>query len=509
MARGWKNWDRRRPRVLRAGIVVLCTLIIGAASQGDTARADDVLTYHNGPSRAGLYRVPDLTLGAARSLHLDPKFHGAVQGHVYAQPLYWHSAAGRALLVVATESNFVYALDAQSGQVVWRTGLGPPVPRSALPCGNIDPVGVTGTPVIDPKAGVVYLASASRNLDRPLQRIFALSLKDGGIVPGWPLDVGGELRKRKLAFSERIQQQRGALLLLGSALYVPYGGAWGDCGRYRGTVVQIETASPKLDAVWQTRANGGGIWAIGGPSSDGVSIFVTTGNTFDAKEWSDGEAILRLKAGLGRSNDPRDFFTPSNWQRLDETDTDLGGTGALPIDIFSGASPAARVMAFGKDGNAYLTDRANLGGIGKDIAHAHVSESQIITAPVAYATKDATMVAFTNGGGGKCAARSITALRIVASGNAPIAPAWCAALDGAGAPIVTTTDGISDAIVWVTGAEGDNLLHGFDGQSGKVVFDGGRTRLSGLRHFGTLIAADDRLYVGADNAVYAFTFGSR
>jgi len=504
-----RNWNRHRLHLLRAVLAALCALGLGTTSQTGRAYADDVLTYHNGPSRAGLYRMPGLTLGAARALHLDPKFHGAVQGHVYAQPLFFHPATGRALLIVATESNFVYALDAQSGQVVWRTGLGPPVPRSALPCGNIDPVGVTGTPAIDPRTGVVYLASLSRNLDRPLQRIFALSLKDGSIVPGWPLDVGAEFGKQKLAFSERTQQQRGALLLLGGALYVPYGGAWGDCGRYRGTVVQIETASPKLDGVWQTRANGGGIWAVGGPSSDGVSIFVTTGNTFDAKDWSDGEAILRLKPGLARSSDPRDFFTPSNWQRLDETDTDLGGTGALPIDIFTGGPPAARVMAFGKDGNAYLTERANLGGVGKDIANLHVSESQIITAPAAYPTKDATMVAFTNGGGGKCAGRSVTALRIVASGNAPIAPAWCAALDGAGAPIVTTSDGVSDTIVWVTGAEGDNLLHGFDGQSGKVVFDGGKTQLSGLRHFGTLIAAEGHLYIGADNAVYAFTFAGR
>jgi outer membrane protein assembly factor BamB len=84
--------------------------------------------------------------------------------------------------------------------------------------------------------------------------------------------------------------------------------------------------------------------------------------------------------------------------------------------------------------------------------------------------------------------------------------AWCAPLSGGGSPIVTTTDGVSDPIVWVTGAEGDNLLHGFDGSSGKAIFEGGKTPLSGLRHFGTLIAAEGRLYVAGDNAVYAFSF---
>ncbi len=60
----------------------------------------------------------------------------------------------------------------------------------------------------------------------------------------------------------------------------------------------------------------------------------------------------------------------------------------------------------------------------------------------------------------------------------------------------------------MTGADGDALLHGYDASSGKVVFDGGKIRLADLRHFGTLIAAEGRLYVGADNTVYAFAFGT-
>ena len=486
---------------------LLATLCLALVMWGARTKADDVLTYHNGPWRSGLYRVTGLTRAAAASLHLDQNFHATIRGHVYAQPLFWHPPNGRAALIVASEANVVYALDAESGRTIWHTSLGQPVPRSALPCGNIDPVGVTGTPVIDPENGLVYLDSLSRNLDQPVHRIVALSLKDGSVAQGWPLDIGGALGARKVAFSERAQQQRGALLLNGHVLYVPYGGAYGDCGRYHGTVIELDVTTPKVTAVWQTRADAGGIWAIGGPASDGSSIFVTTGNTFGAKQWSDGEALIRLKPGLAHSSNPRDFFTPANWQRLDADDMDLGGTGALPLDVPSGVgSGAARVMAFGKDGNAYLSDRANLGGIGKNIATAHVSDSLILTAPVAYPAKDAMMVAFTNAGGGKCSGHSITALRITASG---IGTAWCAPFDGQGAPIVTTTDGASESIVWVTGAEGDNLLHGFDGDTGKSVFDGGKSPLPGLRHFETPIAAEGRIYVAADDAVYAFTFGKR
>jgi len=70
---------------------------------------------------------------------------------------------------------------------------------------------------------------------------------------------------------------------------------WGDCGSYNGTVVQLRTSSPELVASWATRANGGGIWAQGGIAGDGESLYLTTGNTFNASTWSDGEAIIRLR----------------------------------------------------------------------------------------------------------------------------------------------------------------------------------------------------------------------
>jgi hypothetical protein len=84
--------------------------------------------------------------------------------------------------------------------------------------------------------------------------------------------------------------------------------------------------------------------------------------------------------------------------------------------------------------------------------------------------------------------------------------AWCAPVFGAGSPIVTTTDGRANPIVWILGAEGDNRLHGFRGDTGEPLFVGPSHELAGLRHFQTLIATEDRLYVGADNAIYAFWY---
>jgi hypothetical protein len=85
--------------------------------------------------------------------------------------------------------------------------------------------------------------------------------------------------------------------------------------------------------------------------------------------------------------------------------------------------------------------------------------------------------------------------------------AWCGVLRGAGSPIVTTTDGRSDPIVWIVGAEGDGRLHGFRGDNGEPLFtSGSKDAMAGLRHFQTLIAADNRLFVAADGRLYAFAF---
>jgi outer membrane protein assembly factor BamB len=469
------------------------------------ASADNVVTYHNSLERHGAYTVKGLTLATAANMQLDTGFNSAISGDVYAQPLFWHPPGGEAVVIVATESNTVFAIDATTGATVWQATLGSPVPLNQLPCGNIDPDGITGTPVIDPTAGVIYLDALSNVNSKARHLVYALSLADGSTLSGWPLDVEAALSNAGVTFSSPNQGERSALQLYDGALYVNYGGNFGDCQPYHGTVIQLQTSPPTLVANWQTSAAGGGIWAQGGAAGDGKSVFVTTGNTSGASKWGGGEAIVRLYPGLAAPKSKKDYFAPSDWKTLDDDDLDLGGTEALPFEI----GKAQRVIAFGKDGNAYLADRNNLGGIGGQLAKLHVSNGEIITAPVIYQTSTSAMVAFRNGGGGKCSGSDITMLDVAADGKKPITVAWCAAFSGAGAPIITTSDGTSDPIVWVTGAEGDGLLHGFNALTGQIVFSGNNQVMSNLRHFGTIMAAEGRFYIAADNKVYAFTFKSK
>src|SRR2546421_7753724 len=142
------------------------------------AQDASVLTHHGHADRSGNFAVPGLTWEKARSLHSDQKFRAAVSGHVYAQPLYWRvPGANAGMLLVATEDNGVHALDAATGSELWQRRLGKPVPRSALGCGNINPLGITGTPVIDEAGQALYLDAMVESEAGPRHRIFALSLK--------------------------------------------------------------------------------------------------------------------------------------------------------------------------------------------------------------------------------------------------------------------------------------------------------------------------------------------
>ena len=493
-------------RVRRLSGLLLSIAISGAA------HGQSVLTYHGSADRSGNFIVPTLTWERARNTHLEQSFHPTISGHLYAQPLYWRGprpAAGQ--LVVATEDNNVYAIDAGSGDEIWVRSLGRPAPLSTLPCGNIDPLGITGTPVIDEATEAIYVDAMVADAAGPHHRVFALSLKDGSPLPGWPVDVAETLAAHGQRFEPRYQNQRGALSILAGRVYVPYGGHYGDCGDYRGWVVGIGLRDPRDIVSWSTRGQGGGIWAPGGIASDGGSLFVATGNTIDVSTWSDGEAVFRLASDLRRRDRPEDFFAPADWHALDTRDADLGGTNPLPLDVPSAGGRRAFVLALGKDARAYLLDRNRLGGMGGSLASEVVATRPIRTAPATYPAGEGVYVAF-QGPGARCPGSrrpgALTVLKIRAGSPPTLVTGWCGALRGEGSPIITTTDGRENPIVWILGAEGDDRLHGYRGDTGEPLFDGGgpEDALTGLRHFQDLLATGDRLNVGADGRLYAFAF---
>src|SRR5437667_2915900 len=355
----------------------------------------NVTQEHNNVSRDGVYIDAGFTSSAAANLTRDLNFNGALSGNVYAQPLYIEGGPNGPMIIVVTESNNVYALNPTTGTVIWqRTDIGPPV-TSGLPCGNISPAGITGTPVVDLASRSLFFDAL---IDGPTKKhfIYSLDLDTGVTTPGWPVDVNATASYNGINFVSLAQEERGGLALVNGIVYVSYSGYLGDCGTYHGWVVGVDINNPSNVGGWATTAIGGVIWCYGGVASDGTNMFVVTGNTFNTGgNWMGGEAIIRLQTGPTWTGQPTDYWAPTNWLSLDNTDTDLGGVSATVVDV-PGATPSQLVLALGKDNNAYLVNRNNLGGIGGTVYQANVNGINRGTSAVTYHTSQGTYIAFHN-----------------------------------------------------------------------------------------------------------------
>src|SRR5437016_8713634 len=209
----------------------------------------NVTQEHNNPSRNGVYIDPAFNFSTAPNLTRDLNFSGVISGNVYAQPLYIEGGPSGPMIIAVTESNNVYALNATTGTVIWqRTDLGPPV-TSGLPCGNINPAGITGTPVVD-------LASRSLFFDALIDGatkkhfIYSLNVDTGATNSGWPVDVNATASYNSINFVSLAQEERGGLALVNGIVYIPYSGYLGDCGNYHGWVVGVPINNPSNVGEW-------------------------------------------------------------------------------------------------------------------------------------------------------------------------------------------------------------------------------------------------------------------
>ena len=482
--------------LMKNSFSILCVAVLSAVLPANAAV--NVTQHHNHDSRDGHYIDSFFLQAAAVNLKRDTSFDGTISGNVYAQPLYIEGGpGGRAMVIVVTQSNNVYALDASNGSIIWQRNVGTPI-TSGLPCGNINPLGITGTPVVDLASRSLFFDAETTPTTGVFKHmIYSLNVDTGNTNPGWPVDVSAVVP----GFDSSVQSSRAALAIAGGILYVPYGGRFGDCGNYRGRLVGVQINNPGAVMSWATTARGGGVWGIGGVAIDGVNPFVATGNTFSTGGvWSGGEAIIRFQPGPIFTGSPSDYWAPTNWLNLDNGDTDLGGSGPVLVDV-PGATPSNLVLSLGKDGNAYLINRSNFGGVSTPVASLHVSNSAIIQAAATYRTNQGTYVVF------RASGSLLSAFRITATNPPTIVPAWSVSRNGCGSPFVTSIDGTNNTIVWVVGASGDQRLHGYDGDTGAVIFAGGGANelMAGTHSYSTTgIVARGRIYVGADNKVYAF-----
>jgi hypothetical protein len=502
----------------------------GGGVDAGPAVGASVLMYHNHISRDGFFVDPKITAAAAAGFTRDTSFDGTFTDSVFASPLYAENGvAGKGTFYVATEGDpntsgspsHVYALDETTGKAVWTKSFGAAATQSGAGCGNISPIGISGTPAIDLATRLIVFSAASADGSGNIatHTIYGVSIDDGSTK--WSVDVSTLKDSTGLQFSPQPQNQRSAVLIVNGIAYVPYGGHAGDCGNYHGWVVGVPLSGKGAKA-WATQVAAAGIWAAGGAASDGQSIFVATGNGFDQNAtWAQSEGVFRFDPGPSFTGQKADYFAPNNWQSLDQGDTDIDGSGPLVIDAPS-ITPSKLVMAEGKDGYLYLMDRTNLGGITSAANTANVGALHVSTGEISNGSAFATIGGTTyvvirpNGGAGgdNCpngTSGELVGVKLDPTAASKMTVAWCANANAAGSPIITSSDGAHDPIVWVAGgdtaSDGDNQLHAFDLLTGNVVFAGGGTADAfgtTVHHFGTVAAVHGRIFATGDGTLYAF-----
>jgi polyvinyl alcohol dehydrogenase (cytochrome) len=295
---------------------------------GLPASGDEWLTYQNGNDRLGV-AGPQPSLGPLRlawTNHLD--------GYaVYGQPVV---ASGK--VIVGTEGDDVAAVDPTTGRTLWEDRIGTPLRgvSAAAGCGDVDPLGITSTPVIDPVAGVVYVVGEiSTDGTTPVHhQLVGLDVATGSVVESVDADPplpAGENPVNLL--------QRSALALAAGRVYVSYGGQFGDCGRYHGWVVGVPAhghASLGGTVAFDTtpQSTGGAIWqGGGGPSVDTQGdVYVTTGNPNSGATAPWSNAVLKLRSDL--ASRPEAAFQDA--AAVDDQDLGTGTAVLLPDgDVFA------------------------------------------------------------------------------------------------------------------------------------------------------------------------------
>jgi outer membrane protein assembly factor BamB len=307
-------------------------------------------TYHHGIYRSG-GGVGVTTVGSG----LTKIWNQPLDGAIYGSPI-----VAQGHKIVVTENNTVYRI--VNGAVYWSHHLGAPVPRSELPCGNIDPTGITSTPAYDGLTSTVVVVAL---LDHPIRHV-AYGFDPTSGVQRWSRTV--DVPTSVPGTTPTAMQQRGALLVRDRHVYIAYGGLAGDCSSYRGSVVALDLEHPVTGALADftiPTSREAGIWDPPGPVVSPVGgILVADGNgaTAETGTYDQSDSVLRLV-----SNKIVDSFTPATWREDNRDDLDLGSQGPTPIGKW--------VFIAGKRGTAYVLDGSHLGGIDGQVSKASLCPS--------------------------------------------------------------------------------------------------------------------------------------
>jgi hypothetical protein len=347
-----------------------------------------VLTQHNNNTRSGWNSQENqLTTSNVNSNQFGKLFTLNVDDQVYAQPLVVGNVSigsgSHNVVYIATVNNSVYAYDGDSGSLYWQKnftaqGMRPPKNTDMTgACGGAyqdfsGNIGIVGTPVIDSAGQTIYFVARSTDGASFVQYLHAVNVVTGAEASGSPVKItatyagtGGGSVNNVVSFDAQRQNQRQALTLLNGVVYVTFSSHC-DWGPYHGWIMGYNSKTLQQQVVYNDTPNGfdGGIWESGmGMAADvqgNLYVVIGNGTVGDNSDPTNltnrGESALKLTPS-GLTLAVSSFFTPFNYQNLENSDLDYGSMGALLI-------PNSNYYFTGcKDGSIYLLNKDNMGGL--------------------------------------------------------------------------------------------------------------------------------------------------
>jgi hypothetical protein len=461
-----------------------------------------LLTYGYNNARTGL-DTADPSFAHLKASWNDTS--SVISGGIYGQPL-----VDGNLVIVATESDEVYGLSASTGKVAWKFSVGTAArlavvdtaPTLSSSCGDIDPLGITGTPVIDPSRSEIFVAgevqSAGTSDWEGIKHVMVgakFTSTSATILWDHPIDPPGA----GTTYEIPAEQQRSSLTLASGRVYADFGGLSGDCGSYQGYTVSLSDLGTKSSFISfkVPTSREGAIWSTGGAATNSSGeLYVATGNSAnDAPPFDYGDAVIGLSPTLKIDG----YFAPSDWAVRNQDDLDLGSGGPIILPNSNLVFETGKGGANGVD-TGFLLDGSNLGHVGHPLFSGTVcpgdgfmfgaNASEILT--VAGAKHTYLYVPCPSG---------TVALQVNYGTHPTFSVKWHASSgDPNGPPI------IAGGLVWAlgTGADGGSgppELYGMNLTSGAVEVT---ESVRSLEHFATPGAGAGMMFVSSASGVQAF-----
>ncbi len=510
-------------------IPVIVPLLRGAllAATLPLAAQVNVLTYQYDNTRAGVNAGESvLTPANVNQNQFGKLFSYPVDGYIYGQPLYLANvnipgAGVHNLVFVATEHDSVYAFDADSNAganvtPLWHvTFLNPSgsvttVPASDVSCDQIVPeIGITGTPVIDPSSGTIYVVAMTKESGSYVHRLHALDVASGAEKPGSPVVIQASVSGTgdggsTVSLVSKSYKQRPGLVLLNGVVYAGFSSHC-DIGDYHGWLIGYDSQTLRQVTVYNntTDGNQGSFWEGGAaPAVDSTgNIYVVAGNgTFDyASGGPDlGESYIKLSTSSGLA--VADYFTPFNFKSLDNADLDVGSAGVALLPDTAGIPGHPHLLiGAGKEGRVYVLDRDNLGKWQAG------SDSQIVYSAAQAVTSLFGNPAFFNNTAYFCGAGDH--LRAFPWANGALgSPTLTPAVFGGCVPTISA-NGAASGILWLI--ESSGTLRAYDPSNvASELYDSNqnssRDALGSYVKFSVPTVANGKVYAGSQNSLEVY-----